>query len=77
MTSSGLCTFSQRLVLIGIELKNGKRYELSPIEERPDADQDQNGWPVTRERLEGDRGQVHRFNRTSIFVYWDTAPYNP
>jgi hypothetical protein len=75
--SSGLCTFSQRQGFVGIELNNGKRYQLSPIEEQPATYSDQNGRPVTRELLEGDRGQVYRFNNSSIFVYWDTAPYTP
>jgi hypothetical protein len=75
--SSGLCTFSQRQGFVGIELKNGKRFDLSPNEQQADAYTDQNGRPVTRELLEGNRGQVYRFKEKSIFVYWDTAPYTP
>ncbi|MCP9926693.1 hypothetical protein [Cyanobium sp. CH-040] len=75
--SSGLCSFSQRQGFVGIELKNGKRYDLSPNAQQPDGYTDRNGRAVTRELLEGNRGQVYRFKEKSIFVYWDTAPYTP
>lgn len=34
-TSSGPCTFSQRQGAVGIQLKNGKRYDLTPVGNQP------------------------------------------
>ncbi|MBM5823555.1 MAG: hypothetical protein FJ082_14205 [Cyanobacteria bacterium K_Offshore_surface_m2_011] len=74
-TSSGLCTFSQRQGFVSIQLKGGQRIELKPNASTPDAFVDQRGKPVRREILEGNRGQVYRLAKQSIFVFWDPAPY--
>jgi hypothetical protein len=74
--SSGLCTFSQRQGFVSIQLKNGQRIELKPNESTPDAFFDERGEPARREILEGNRGQIYRLERQSIFVFWDTAPYS-
>jgi len=73
--SSGLCTFSQRQGFVTIRLQGGKTIELTPNPSTPDAYFDQRGEPVKREILEGNRGQVYRLEKKSIFVFWDPAPY--
>ncbi len=73
--SSGLCTFSQRQGVVGIQLQNGKRYDLAPVGNKPENYRDQNGRPAHRESGLGDKGQIYRLANESIFVYWDTAPY--
>jgi hypothetical protein len=75
-TSSGLCTFSQRQGFVSIQLKSGKRIELKPNENTPNAYFDERGEPAKREILEANRGQVYRLEKQSIFVFWDTAPYS-
>jgi len=74
-TSSGLCTFSQRQGAIGIQLENGKRYDLRPVGNNPGNYRDQGGRPAYRQSGLGDKGQIFRFANESIYVYWDTAPY--
>ena len=73
--SSGLCTFSQRQGFVSIRLQGGKTIELTPNQSTPDAFFDQRGEPAKREILEGNRGQVYRLEKKSIFVFWDPAPY--
>lgn len=73
--SSGLCTFSQRQGTVGIQLQNGKRYDLSPVGNQPGNYRDQNGKAAYRQSGLGDRGQIFRLSNESIYVYWDTAPY--
>lgn len=53
----------------------GKTIELTPNQSTPDAYFDQRGEPAMREILEGNRGQVFRLEKKSIFVFWDPAPY--
>lgn len=72
--SSGLCTFSQRQGNVGIQLSNGKRYDLI-AGSQPNNYRDQNGRAALRESGLGDRGQIYRLATESIFVYWDTAPF--
>ncbi|MGQ9872269.1 SH3 domain-containing protein [Leptodesmis sp.] len=74
-TSSGLCTFSQRQGVVGIQLKNGKRYDLVPVGNNPGNYRDQNGRPAYRQSGLGDKGQIYRLATESIYVYWDLAPY--
>ena len=76
-TSSGLCTFSQRQGFVGIQLANGQRYDLQPVGDKPGNYQDQNGKPAYRQSGLGDKGQIYRLAKISIYVYWDTAPYTP
>jgi hypothetical protein len=74
-TSSGPCTFSQRQGNVGIELENGKRYDLTPSGNKPGNFKDQNGRPAYRQSGLGDKGQIYRLANESIYVYWDPAPY--
>jgi hypothetical protein len=74
-TSSGLCTFSQRQGFVGIQLQDGRRYDLSPVENQPGNYLDQNGGAAYRQSGLGDEGQIYRLANESIYVYWDTAPY--
>jgi hypothetical protein len=74
-TSSGLCSFSQRQGVVGIQLKNGKRYDLVPAGNKLDNYRDQNSRAAYRESGLGNKGQIYRLANESIFVYWDTAPY--
>lgn len=76
-TSSGPCTFSQRQGFVGIQLKNGKRYDLSPDGDQSGTYRDQNGRAAYREDGGlGDKGEIYRLATESIYVYWDSAPYN-
>lgn len=76
-TSSGLCMFSQRQGVVGIQLPNGRRYDLRPVGNQPASYVDQNGRAVRRDNQGlGDRGIIFRLPTESIFVYWDTAPYS-
>jgi hypothetical protein len=74
-TSSGLCTFSQRGGVVGIQLKNGRRYDLTPVGDKPGNYRDQKGRAAYRQSGLGDRGQIYRLANESIYVYWDTAPH--
>lgn len=73
--SSGLCTFSQRQGAVGIQLQNGKRYDLVPVGNNPGNYRDQNGKAAYRQSGLGDKGQIFRLTTESIYVYWDPAPY--
>jgi hypothetical protein len=48
-TSSSPCTFSQRQGAVSIQLKNGKRYDLTPAGDRPGNYRDQNGREAYRQ----------------------------
>lgn len=74
-TSSSLCIFSQRQGFVSILLKNGQRVELTPRGNEPTAYLDANGMPATREIADQGAIQIFRLAKQSIFVYWDTAPY--
>jgi hypothetical protein len=74
-TSSGLCTFSQRQGAVGIQLKNGTRYDLTPVGNQPGNYVDQNGRAAYRQARLGDKGQIYRLATQSIYVYWDPAPF--
>ncbi|HEY9640426.1 MAG TPA: hypothetical protein V6C57_08080 [Coleofasciculaceae cyanobacterium] len=67
------CTFSQRQGVVGIQLQNGKRYDLRPVGDQPGNYVDQNGQAAYRQAGLGDRGQIYRLATESIYVYWDTA----
>jgi hypothetical protein len=70
------CTFSQRQGVVGIQLQNGKRYDLSPTGNQPGNYVDQDGQAAYRQAGLGDRGQIYRLANESIYVYWDTASLN-
>jgi hypothetical protein len=70
---SGPCTFSQRQGIVGIQLQNGKRYDLIPVGNNPGNYRDQNGRAGYRQDGLGDRGQIYRLTNESVFVYWDRA----
>lgn len=74
-TSSGACTFSQRQGAVGIQLQDGRRYDLSPAGNQPGNYVDQNGQAAYRQSGLGDAGQIYRLATESIYVYWDPAPY--
>jgi hypothetical protein len=74
-TSSGLCTFSQRQGFVGIQLQNGQRYDLRPVENQPGNYLDQDGHAAYQQSGLDDKGQIYRLATESIYVYWDTAPY--
>lgn len=74
-TSSSLCTFSQRQGVVGIQLQNGKRYDLSPVGNQPGNYRDRNGRAAYRQSGLGDKGQIYRLANESIYVYWDTTPF--
>jgi hypothetical protein len=67
------CTFSQRQGNVGIQLQDGRRYDLTPVGNQPGNYVDQNGQPAYRQSGLGDCGQIYRFANESIYVYWDTA----
>ncbi|MGI0487680.1 SH3 domain-containing protein [Pantanalinema rosaneae CENA516] len=73
-TASGPCTFSQRQGVVGIQLQNGKRYDLVPVGNNPGNYRDQNGRAAYRQAGLGDQGQIYRLATESIYVYWNTAP---
>ncbi len=75
-TFSGLCSFSQRQGYITIDLKNGTTYELSPSGDKPGNYVDKDGKPAYRESGLGKLGQIYRLSKQSLYVYWDTAPFN-
>ncbi|HLO47630.1 MAG TPA: hypothetical protein VK211_04295 [Kamptonema sp.] len=75
-TASGLCSFSQRQGAVSIELEDGKRYDLQPVGNEPGNYRDQNGRAAYRQAGLGDKGQIYRLANESIYVYWDTTPYN-
>lgn len=70
--SSGPCMFSQRQGYVGIQLPNGKRYDLSPVGNQPGNYRDQNGRAAYREGM-GEQGQIFRLSNESIFVYWNSS----
>ncbi len=74
-TSSGPCTFSQRQGIVGIQLQNGQRYDLTPNDDQPGRYLDPNGETAYLEDGLGDAGQIYRLATESIYVYWDPAPY--
>lgn len=75
-TSSGLCDFSQRQGIVNIKLKNGQRFDLTPTGNAAGKYRDQSGRPAHREDALGNKGSIYRLADKSIYVYWDTAPYN-
>jgi hypothetical protein len=69
-TSSDTCTFSQRQGNVGIQLKNGTRYDLTPVGDQPGNYVDQNGQAAYRQSGLGEAGQIYRLADQSIYVYW-------
>lgn len=75
-TYSGLCSFSQRQGVVGIQLPDGRRFDLLPDRDRPNTYTDRDGQPATRELREG-QGHVYHLVQQSIYVFWDPFPYQP
>lgn len=73
----GACTFSQRQGVVGIQLANGKRYDLVPVGNQPGNYRDQNGRAAYRQAGLGDAGQIYRLANESIYVYWNTGASSP
>ncbi|MGI0488569.1 hypothetical protein ACN4EK_24425 [Pantanalinema rosaneae CENA516] len=69
----GACSFSQRQGVVGIQLQNGRRYDLKPTG-RPNQYRDQNGRSAYRE-MDGDR-QIYRLAHESVYVTFDAAAGN-
>jgi hypothetical protein len=72
----GPCTFSQRQGAVGIQLDNGKRYDLSPVGDGPGQYRDQKGRPAHRESGMGNAGQIYRLADDSVMVYWDAGKFS-
>jgi hypothetical protein len=68
-----VCTFSQRQGAVGIQLENGRRYDLTPVGDQPGNFVDQNGNAAYRQAGLSDRGLIFQTVDERIFVYWDTA----
>lgn len=75
-TYAGPCTFSQRQGAVGIQLQAGKRYDLRPDGSHPGNYIDQSGRAAYRQAGLGSSGQIYRLATESVYVYWDSAPYN-
>jgi hypothetical protein len=71
------CVFSQRQGYITIARSDGMTHELSPVDDTPGNFRDQNGRTVYRESGLGDQGQIFRFSKESVYVYWNTAMLKP
>jgi len=67
------CTFSQRQGHVRIQRSDGVAHDLTPTGTSPGNFVDQDGKPAYRQRGLGDRGQIYRLSRESVYVYWDTA----
>ncbi|MDA0226211.1 MAG: PliI family lysozyme inhibitor of I-type lysozyme [Proteobacteria bacterium] len=66
------CTFSQRQGHVAIDRADGVRHELSP-KGAPGNYVDENGQAAVRNKGLGNKGQIYRLSKESVFVYWDTA----
>lgn len=66
------CTFSQRQGNVAIDRADGVRHELRPQGAAGNYI-DENGRKATRSKGLGNKGQIYRLAKASIFVYWDTA----
>jgi hypothetical protein len=71
------CTFSQRQGYISIDRSDGVSHKLSPIGESPGNFKDQDGRKVYRQSGIGDQGEIFRFPKESIFVYWNAKMLEP
>ncbi|MGP1384081.1 MAG: SH3 domain-containing protein [Thainema sp.] len=67
------CTFSQRQGIVGIQLSNGRRYDLMPVGNQPGNYVDQNGNAAYRQAGLAERGLIFQTVSERIYVYWDTA----
>lgn len=65
------CTFSQRQGNVLIRLEDGTEYDLQPVGDTPGNFRDSNGDAVYRQSGLGELGQIFRFPKISIFVYWE------
>ena len=66
------CTFSQRQGFISIQRADGVRHELRPQRGRGNF-VDARGRRAVRVAGLGKRGQIFRFAKETVYVYWDTA----
>lgn len=67
------CTFSQRQGAVGIQITDGRRYDLTPTGDQPGNYIDADGHPAYRDSGLGDQGVIFRLSDESIFVYWHSA----
>ena len=66
------CTFSQRQGFVGIDRADGVRHDLSPQGSAGNYT-DENGQKAVRSKGFGDKGQIYRLAKETVYVYWDTA----
>ncbi|ERT04001.1 hypothetical protein M595_6054 [Lyngbya aestuarii BL J] len=74
-SASEVCTFSQRQGFVSIQRENGTRYEFSPVGDQPGNFENESGEAVYRQSGLGERGLIFRMPRESVYIYWDTAPF--
>ncbi|MEP5569184.1 MAG: hypothetical protein ABJN62_15195 [Halioglobus sp.] len=67
------CSFSQRQGYITITRSDGVVHDLSPVGDSPGNYEDGNGHSVFRQSGLGDQGQIFRFPKESVYVYWGTG----
>jgi hypothetical protein len=67
------CTFSQRQGHITITREDGVTHDLLPVGDKPGNFRDQHGHTVYRQSGLGEAGLIFRFQKESLFVYWDNA----
>jgi hypothetical protein len=71
------CTFSQRQGYVTITRGDGVTHDLSPAGDAPGNYHDQDGRSVYRQSGLGDQGLIFRFDKESVFVYWDNSALKP
>lgn len=72
-----VCAFSQRQGCITISRSGGVVHELAPPGDRPGNHADQGGRRVYREVSFVDAGQILRFPREGVHVYWNSTSPEP
>ncbi len=77
VSASFACTFSQRQGNVNIDRSDGISHELQPTGEAVGNFRDQHGDTVYRQSGLGDQGLIFRFPVESVYVYWNTAAFEP
>jgi hypothetical protein len=67
------CVFAQRQGYITITREDGVTHDLMPVDDTPGNFRDQHGHAVYRQSGLAEAGQIFRFPKESVFVYWDSA----
>lgn len=71
------CTFGQRQGFVTITRDDGVTHDLSPVGNAPGTFRDQDGRSVYRQSGLGDQGLIFRFDKESVYVYWDNSALKP